>query len=81
MNPESGQRGAPMLYSRLSVDGTKFDPERSLMTHTFGLDGGGTIAADSSGNVYVAWHGKAPGAAKGETGRQVWIAISHSSAT
>ena len=77
INPEAGQRGAPMLYSRLSAGGTKFDPERSLMTRTFGLDGGGTIAADSAGNVYVAWHGKTPGAAKGEAGRQVWIAISH----
>ena len=77
-NPEAGgQRGAPMLYSRLSGDGMRFEPERNLMTHTFGLDGGGTVASDSAGNVYVAWHGKASGAAKGETGRQVWIAISH----
>ena len=77
LNPEAGQRGAPMLYSRLSADGTRFEPERSLMARTFGLDGGGTIAADSAGNVYVAWHGKAPGAGKGEAGRQVWIAASH----
>jgi len=77
LNPEAGQRGAPMLYSRLSAGGARFEPERSLMTRTFGLDGGGTVAADSAGNVYVAWHGKAPGAAKGEAGRQVWIAISH----
>lgn len=77
LNPEAGQRGAPMLYSRLSADGTRFEPERSLMARTFGLDGGGAIAADSIGNVYVAWHGKAPGAAKGEAGRQVWIAESH----
>jgi len=76
-NPEAGQHGAPMLYSRLSVDGTRFEPERNLMTHTFGLDGGGAIATDSAGNVYVAWHGKASGAAKGEAGRQVWIAASH----
>ena len=77
LNPEAGQRGAPMLYSRLSADGTRFEPERNLMTHTFGLDGGGAVAADSSGNVYVAWHGKAPGSAKGEAGRQVWVAVSH----
>ena len=77
LNPEAGQRGAPMLYSRLSADATSFEPERSLMTHTFGLDGGGTISADSSGNVYVAWHGKTAVAPKGEAGRQVWIAVSH----
>lgn len=73
MNPESGKRGAPMLYSRLNSSGTAFEPERNLMTHTFGLDGGGTVAADNSGNVYVAWHGKAVGAPEGEAGRQVWV--------
>ena len=76
LNPESGKRGSPMLYSRLNDARTAFEPERNLMTHTFGLDGGGTIAADSSGDVYVAWHGKAPGAPQGEAGRQVWIAES-----
>lgn len=77
LNPEDGRPGAPMLYSRLNSGHTAFEGERSLMTRTFGLDGGGTIAADSAGNVYVAWHGKAPGAAEGEAGRQVWIAVSH----
>ena len=76
LNPESGQHGAPMLYSRLNDSHTAFEPERNLMTRTFGLDGGGTLAADSAGHVYVAWHGKAPGAAAGEAGRQVWIARS-----
>ena len=77
LNPESGKREAPMLYSRLNNAGTAFEPERSVMTRTFGLDGGGTVAADSAGNVYVAWHGKAPAAAEGEAGRQVWVAESH----
>jgi hypothetical protein len=76
LNPEAGQKGAPMLYSRLNSDGSAFEPERSLMTHTFGLDGGGSIAADSAGNVFVVWHGKGEGAAQGEAGRKVWIAIS-----
>lgn len=76
VNPESHQQGSPMLYSRLNDQGTAFEPQRNLMTKTFGLDGGGSIAADHSGNVYVAWHGKIEGAAKGEAGRQVWI--SHS---
>jgi hypothetical protein len=77
MNPEAGKRGAPMLYSRLNSSRTAFEPERNLMTHTFGLDGGGTIAADRAGNVYVAWHGKEAGAPEGEAGRQVWVAESH----
>jgi hypothetical protein len=76
VNPEAGQRGSPMLYSRLNDSATAFEPERNVMTHTFGLDGGGTVAADSAGNVYVAWHGKTAGAAAGEAGRQVWIAAS-----
>ncbi len=65
-----------MFYSRLNDGGTAFEPERNLMTRTFGLDGGGTLAADTVGNVYVAWHGKIPGAADGEAGRQVWMAVS-----
>jgi hypothetical protein len=76
LNPEAGKRGAPMLYSRLNDDGTAFESERTLMTRTFGLDGGGNLAADTVGNVYVAWHGKAPGAVAGEAGRQVWLVIS-----
>jgi hypothetical protein len=77
LNPESGQPGVPMLYSRLNNSRTAFEPERNLMTHTYGLDGGGTLAADLAGHVYVAWHGKAPGALAGEAGRQVWIARSN----
>jgi hypothetical protein len=77
VNPESGKRESPMLYSRLNDAGTAFEAERSVMTHTFGLDGGGTVAADSAGNVYVSWHGKAAGAPAGEMGRQVWVAESH----
>lgn len=76
VNPESGQAGAPMLYSRMNDARTGFEPQRNLMTKTFGLDGGGTVAADARGNVYVAWHGKDPGAPAGEAGRQVWIAQS-----
>ena len=65
-----------MLYSRLNDAHTAFELERNVMTRTFGLDGGGTVAADSAGKVYVSWHGKAPGAAEGEAGRQVWVAES-----
>jgi hypothetical protein len=77
LNPESGQHGMPMLYSRLNASHTAFEPERNLMTRTFGLDGGGAVAADSAGHVYVSWHGKTSGAAAGETGREVWIAESN----
>jgi hypothetical protein len=54
LNPESGKRGMPLLYTHLNEARTRFEPEKNLMTHTFGLDGGGTVTADRSGNVYVA---------------------------
>src|SRR5260370_25866112 len=65
-----------MLYTRLSDRGIAFEEQRNLMCETFGLDGGGSVAADHKGNVYAAWHGKAPGARQGEAGREVWIARS-----
>jgi len=72
----SPNNGVPMLYSRLNASGTAFEPQRNLMQRTFGLDGGGSVAADRRGNVYVAWHGKTSGASKGEEGRGVWLAVS-----
>src|SRR5207253_2896295 len=40
-----------------------------------GMDGGGSVAADETGNVFVAWHAPmAPG--EGETSRRVWVARS-----
>lgn len=77
VNPESGKPGSPMLYTRLNDQGTAFERQRNLAQHTFGLDGGGSVAADTAGNVYVGWHAKAAGAAAGEAGRQVWVAASH----
>jgi hypothetical protein len=76
MDPETGKRGSPMLYARMDDSGTSFEPQRNLMTRTFSLDGGGSVAADSAGNVYVAWHANARDGAKGEAGRQVWLARS-----
>jgi hypothetical protein len=76
VNPEARKPGSPMLYARLNDGGKAFEPQRNLMQETFGLDGGGSVAADDSGNVYVGWHGKTPGAREGEAGRQIWIARS-----
>ncbi len=74
-NPEdpASRESAPMLYARLNDAGTAFEEQRNLMQRTYGLDGGGSVAADSEGNVFVAWHGKAPGAPQGEAGRRVWM--------
>ena len=74
--PNSPHKGTPMYYARLNDDRTAFEPERDLMRYTGDLDGGGSVAADSKGNVYVVWHGHAPYARAGEAGRAVYVAKS-----
>jgi hypothetical protein len=76
VNPDSGKPGQPMLYSRLNEEGTGFEPQRNLMLHSFGLDGGGSVAADGAGGVFVAWHGIGESEAVGKQGearRAVWL--------
>jgi hypothetical protein len=46
------------------------------MKKTSALDGGGSIAADRLGNVYVAWHARTEESAEGEAGRQLFVAKS-----
>ncbi len=69
-----GPEGTPMLYTRLNDAATAFEPQRNLITWAGGLDGGGTLAADDKGDVYVAWH--AAPAGKDETERAVYLARS-----
>ena len=71
---DPGGHDAPMLYARMNDARTGFDPQRNVMQFSGGLDGGGSIAADKSGNVYVAWHGK--GDKEGEEHRRIWVARS-----
>jgi hypothetical protein len=66
----------PMLYSRLNDAGTAFEDQRNLMQLTHTLDGGGSVAADEAGNVYVAWHALKTGSSSGEDNRKVWFALS-----
>ncbi len=73
----TGRAGAQMFYSRLDRSGKAFEPQRGLIQRSLHLDGGGSIAADDSGHVYVAWHGNdAEGSGRDETSRSVWIARS-----
>lgn len=75
--PENGSHTeAPMLYARLDDAGTSFQPERDVITFARGLDGGGSVAADDQGNVYVTWHAPKPGNTNGEAGRAVFVARS-----
>jgi len=72
--PRAQDDAAPMLYTRLAAKRDAFEPQRNLLQAATGLDGGGSIAADSKGNVFVAWHAGTPQA--GEAGRRIWIARS-----
>lgn len=76
VNPANGQPSAPFLYSRSNADGTAFEAQRNLTRRSYGVDGGGSIAADGTGHVYAAWHSLAAGGRDGEDHRLVWIARS-----
>ena len=76
INPANNQPGMPFLYTRSNADGTAFEPQRSLTRRTFGVDGGGSIAADATGRVFAAWHALAVGGPQGEDNRRVWLARS-----
>lgn len=76
INPANGQPSAPFLYARSNADGTAFEPQRNLTTRSYGVDGGGSIAADADGYVFAAWHSLATGGGTGEDHRLVWIARS-----
>ncbi len=72
--PKAMGNAAPMLYTRMNDAGDGFAPQRNVIQKQPGLDGGGSVAADLEGNVYVAWH--APANGKEEADRQVWLARS-----
>jgi len=73
--PVNPLKGSPLLYSRSDEKRLRFEPQRNLMTRTFGLDGGASIAADRQGRVHASWHGQAKGST-GEANRQMWVARS-----
>lgn len=73
--PKAPGGATPMLYTRMADDGKSFEPQRNVIASHPGLDGGGSIAVDDRGDVYVAWH--APSVPKaGEQDRRVWVARS-----
>lgn len=67
--------GTTFFYTRSNEAGTTFEPQRNLVTWASGLDGGGSIAADARGRVYVAWHAAA-GPDRGDASRVVVLARS-----
>lgn len=72
--PKAPGDATPMLYSRLNDEGTAFEPQRNVIQQAVGVDGGGTVAADGQGHVYVVWHGQ--GEQPGEAHRRVYVAVS-----
>ncbi len=73
---DPGAKGCPMLYARLDDTGRQFEPQRNLMTSTMNLDGGGSVAADLKGNVYVVWHAHPRTGPDDEAHRAVYISKS-----
>jgi hypothetical protein len=69
-----GERQTPMWYSRLRPGAKAFERQRAMGSHTRHLDGGGSVAADGSGRVFVAWH--AAGPQDGEPHRRIYVASS-----
>ncbi len=56
----SGYPIAYEAYTRLNDSGSAFEPQRNLTTWAKGLDGGGSVASDKEGDVYVTWHTRSP---------------------
>jgi len=73
---DPGAKGAPMLYARMRYLAHGFEPERNLMTSTMNLDGGGSVAADPFGDVYVVWHAHSRTGPDDESHRAVYVASS-----
>jgi len=57
--PKSKDKTEPLLYARLNDAGDAFEEQRNLVTWASEIDGGGTLAADAKGNVFVFWHANA----------------------
>lgn len=71
----AGPGATPMFYTRLNSERTAFEPQRNVMRGGYNIDGGGAVAADRDGHVYVVWHANVAGERE-EGQRRVWIARS-----
>lgn len=69
-----GTEADPVCYARLNDRGDAFEPQVNLIRKHWGLDGGGSIAADeNSGDVFVAWHAPEDAKHADEATRRVWM--------
>ena len=68
----AGDASPGMHYTRLNDEGQAFEPQRNISQYARNLDGGGSIAADALGHVFVTWHA----GNEGEEKRRIWVARS-----
>jgi hypothetical protein len=64
------------LYYSRSINSAGFEPQRSIMTTTVGIDGGSAITADAAGHVHIVFHAAPKSAPPGESSRRVFLARS-----
>ncbi|MFT7513748.1 MAG: hypothetical protein ACI9QL_002962 [Candidatus Omnitrophota bacterium] len=64
------RNGPPMLYARSVKQGKPFEAEQ-IISDDWGVDGGGAVAADAKGQVYVVFH--AGRHEEGEKGRRIYL--------
>jgi len=77
--PRPADGSMPMFYARLDRGAPTFTDQRNMVVKASGLDGGGSIAADATGQVHVVWHAMA--GATDEAGRGVFITSSSDDGT
>jgi hypothetical protein len=68
----SADRDNPGMFYTHSDDEGGFAPQRNVTSSESALDGGGSVAADEAGHVYVAWHA----GHDGEPKRRLFVAAS-----
>jgi hypothetical protein len=74
--PKGPNKETPLIYTRLNDEGTAFEMQRNVIQSAYGLNGGASLAADSAGNVYVAWHAGPEPTKQDEQYRCIWVAKS-----
>lgn len=70
---EKSKRAPSMFFSRLRDDGSGFEPQR-VISGEWSVDGGGAVAADARGTLYVLWHSAPLGKSEGE--RKIFLRTS-----
>ena len=73
---EPSYAASPLMIATLPAGQEAFNPEKNLLSWTQYLDGGGSLAVDRRGAVFVAWHGRGDSKLEGEQGREIFMSVS-----